>query len=199
MSSIRCVLFDLGGVLIELDGPPVSPGDSQMSETEVWQNWLNSGAVREFESGRCNERSFAEKIIQEMGLDLTEDVFITQFGAWPKGLFPGAVELLLALQSKVQLACLSNTNELHWQRFSDEHDLPGFFEINLASFMTGHMKPDTVAFQHAIEVINQPPGDILFLDDNETNVLAARSNGLLAETCRGPEAAKQHLKRHGVL
>jgi putative hydrolase of the HAD superfamily len=170
-----------------------------MSEAAIWQNWLYSTAVREFESGGCNAAVFAAALIREMNLDLTEEAFLAYFQDWPKGLFPGAAELLLALQPRVQLACLSNTNELHWRRFSEEHELPDYFDINLPSFKTGHMKPDRIAYQHAVQVIGQPASSILFLDDNETNVLAARDNGLLAEMCKGPEDAKLHLKRHGLL
>lgn len=199
MASIQCVLFDLGGVLIELDGPPVSPLASRLSEAEIWQQWLESTAVREYESGRCDHYAFAAALIGEMQLELTEVEFIEQFQRWPKGVYAGAEELLESLKPTVHLACLSNTNALHWQRFDQDSRLPRLFDTVLASFKTGRMKPDAATYHHAVEVLGFEAADILFLDDNEANVTAARKIGLQAELTRGPTHAQQHLKHHGLL
>lgn len=198
MSSIQCVLFDLGGVLIELDGPPVSSG-GQLSEPEIWQRWLVSSAVREYESGRCDLQQFASQLIHEMELKLSNEEFVAQFERWPKGLYPGVIELLETLKPRVHVACLSNTNALHWQRFDRESQLAGLFDTVLASFLTGRMKPDADTYRHAVEVIGFAESEILFLDDNASNIAAAREHGLKAELTRGPGQAEQHLKQYGLL
>ncbi|MFT5563118.1 MAG: FMN phosphatase YigB (HAD superfamily), partial [Litorivivens sp.] len=143
--TIDCVIFDLGGVLIELDGPPLSAEQSQLSEADIWQKWLLSSAVREFESGHSQPEEFARALISEMALDQTTDSFLSYFRAWPKGFYTEAGPLLSELKQSVQLACLSNTNQLHWERFNQESNIISQFDFVFASFETGHMKPDLAA------------------------------------------------------
>ena len=62
------VLFDLGGVLIELAGVPIwQSWTGADNEAEVWERWLRSTAVRRFESGRAGADEFAREIIAEFG------------------------------------------------------------------------------------------------------------------------------------
>ena len=57
-ADIDLVVFDLGGVLVELGGIDVwlgwtGPG---ISEAEMWRQWLSSTTVRDFEGGRIGGR-----------------------------------------------------------------------------------------------------------------------------------------------
>lgn len=198
-ANIEYVVFDLGGVLIELDGPPVSTLDSNLSEQQVWQQWLDSTAVRRFESGACSPGEFAQSLIDEFCLNQTPETFLQYFEMWPKGVYPGADQLLITLGQRVRLACLSNTNQLHWKRFSTTNGLFEHFDQIFASFQTGHMKPDSKAFEHALSELDVGAGEILFLDDNIANIESARATGMCAELTRGPTEAALHLKRYGLL
>ena len=51
-----------------------------------------------------------------------------RFRDWPKGLLPGAVELVRALAGGVAPACLSNTNELHWNERQDAEVVRDLFD-----------------------------------------------------------------------
>jgi HAD superfamily hydrolase (TIGR01509 family) len=198
-SVIDCVIFDLGGVLIELAGPPLSPKHSQMSEPEIWQQWLGSSAVRLFESGQSSQGEFAAALIKEMEIDQTPDSFLSYFKQWPVGFYAEVESLLGDLKNRVHLACLSNTNLLHWERFSQETTVIGQFDFVFASFKTGLLKPDLAAFEHAIAELDMRPERLLFFDDNSANVQSARSAGMRAELTRGPIEAATHLKRYGLL
>ena len=96
---IEVILFDLGGVLVRLTGVPTmlewTPGD--LTETELWEKWLRSEAVRSFESGRIKPQQFAERVIEEFALRVTAEKFITAFGTWIDGLFEGVDERLQRL------------------------------------------------------------------------------------------------------
>jgi HAD superfamily hydrolase (TIGR01509 family) len=198
-TNIDCVIFDLGGVLIELDGPPVSSQNSDLTEPEIWRRWLYSTAVRDFESGKCTALEFAEALVLEFKLEQTPEAFLDDFDQWPKGVFVGAEALLANLKPRTQLACLSNTNQLHWDRFGQTHHLLEHFDQVFASFLTGYLKPDKSAFEHTISGLDMAPSRLLFLDDNAVNVDAARNSGMQAELTRGPSEASVHLKRYGLL
>ena len=196
---IEVVLFDLGGVLIELGGMPTMRSWTRLSDDEIWQRWLASSHVRAFESGRSDHDSFASAVVEEFDLSASPQEFLDHFTDWPTGIFDGGLELLESLRSSHHVACLSNTNHLHWERFKTEMPLIDKFHTPLASHLTGHMKPDIAAFEHALDALGYPASAVLFFDDNQINVDAAREVGMHAELTRGVAHAKQHLTTRGIL
>jgi len=198
--EIDLVLFDLGGVLIELTGVPtlIRWTDGQMDENELWHHWLTSPAVRRYETGKCNSDEFARAIIVELALPVYADEFLREFSVWPRGACPGATELLSSLAGAFRLVTLCNTNEIHWQRYKESGVLD-FFETHFASHKTGLMKPDLAAFQNVIRSTGIPPDRILFLDDNQLNVDGAKATGMLAHRAKGTSAARTKLEELGML
>src|SRR5262245_33615035 len=116
------IVFDLGGVLIELGGVTrmLELLDHRVTVEELRTRWLSSHSVREFETGRMDAAQFALRLLAEFDLSMNPTQFIAEFTAWPKGLYPGTVELLQTLAPRYTLACLTNTNTLHWPRICDE-------------------------------------------------------------------------------
>src|SRR5262249_40323830 len=160
------ILFDLGGVLIELGGVErmLELCNHAFSADELWARWLASEGVRRFESGRASADEFGAAILAEFGLSIEAAQFLQEFAVWPKGVFPGSYELLDQLSTSYRLACLSNTNELHWPRLCDEMGLGRYFETSFASHLVGMIKPDVEIFQHVLDHLGVPPDRILFLD-----------------------------------
>lgn len=196
-TNIEVLLFDLGGVLIELTGVGTMMKWSALPEEELWSRWLDSRAVREFESGKSTADDFAQAIVSEFNLQIDEQAFMQEFIAWPSGPYHGSTEFLNRLSGRFRLGCLSNTNHLHWQRFWDETDLLDCFHVHLPSHHTGLMKPDSQVYEHAISTLDTVPERILFLDDNQINVDAARRAGIDAEVTRTLDGVREVLaSRH---
>lgn len=198
-ARIDWIIFDLGGVLIELDGPPISPTNSRLSEAEIWQTWLHSPAVRRYESGQCDRQTFARLLIEEFQLTCSATELLKDFAAWPVGFFPETAALLDALKGQVQLACLSNTNELHWQRFSQESPVLSQLDEVFVSFAMGLMKPDQEIFHSAQRKLAVPPARVLFLDDNQANVDAAANFGWHSVRVKGIPDVISCLKQYVLL
>jgi glucose-1-phosphatase len=172
-------MFDLGGVLVENGGAaglaamlpsPLEPG-------ELWRRWLDSPSVRRFERGLIPSGEFAAAFIDEWGLGIAPEDFLESFAGWPRGLYAGAETLLSALRGRHHLACLSNTNALHWQRLPRLHAL---LDTCFLSHETGFVKPDREAFAHALARLDAAPRDVYFFDDLPPNVEAAREMGIRA-------------------
>ena len=125
--TIACVVFDLGGVLVELGGVR-DFGDmiSEPDDSQVWARWLRSRWVRDYERGRCSTEVFARGMVEEFALPDSPSEFIERFRAWPRGLMGGARELVESLSSRLAVACLSNTNQLHWNHQADAFQLAAF-------------------------------------------------------------------------
>ncbi len=193
------LVFDLGGVLIELDGPPISPRSSQLSESEIWDTWLRSDAVRLYESGMCDRFEFAARLVNEFKLTCNQDQLLDMFTAWPVGFYAEVEEMMERLNGQVKLACLSNTNELHWQRFSAESDVFSHFDQVFLSFEMGLTKPDQAMFTAAEAAMETRPERILYLDDNKTIIQAANEFGWQAHHSQGISEVVAALKKHRLL
>ncbi len=144
---------------------------------ELKAKWLESSAVRAFEKGACSPTVFASALVNEWRLSLTPDEFIEAFASWPKGLYPGAAAFLSGLRSSYKLACLSNSNAIHWERFGGfrEH-----FDIALSSHLMSEVKPDTACFALALQRCETEPSAVAFFDDSYESVVAARALGMQA-------------------
>lgn len=183
-SEIRILLFDLGGVLLRLN-TPVSTFGLEQSEEDFLQRWIHSASVRRFEQGAIDATTFAASIVSEFGLPYEADVFLRRFEAWPDELYEGIPELLESIPQQYSRALLSNTNPLHWHREGVASALEHRFEKVFLSYVTGHLKPDVEAFQHAREAYACTPQEIAFFDDNPTNVATATEFGCQAFVTRG--------------
>jgi len=194
------VLFDLGGVVIELSGVPIWRSWTRAGdEEEVWERWLRSTAVRRFESGRADAQEFASEIVAEFGLAISPEEFVREFTSWPKGVYPGVLEMLATARGRVRVACLSNCNELHWPRFLYEMGLHDAFDAHFSSHELGALKPDREVFDLVVEKLGCIPQRVLFLDDNRLNVDGAIEAGLHARQVRGPQGMKAVLQELDLL
>jgi glucose-1-phosphatase len=199
--QIRVLLFDLGGVLIELNDLStfLHLNGDEMPVNKLWSNWLSSPAARAFEMGISTKEQFADKYIEETNLPIKRNEFLNAFTQLPKGLYPDAHRLIERCRDRYFIACLSNTNTLHWQRLTHEMGIDGMFDQHFASHLTGKLKPDRESFEHVLQSLNCDPSAILFLDDNEMNVKAARSVGIIAYRTEGVQEAEKTLEKIGIL
>ncbi len=189
------ILFDLGGVLVKLSGVAqmLAWAKDIPSETELWQRWLTSRAVRRFESGQSSPARFASAVIDEFNLSVTADAFLAAFAQWPRTLYPGTGRLLDTLKHSYRLGVLSNTNEIHWHRFETKMTFLRCFDCTFPSFRTGRLKPDPDTFRFVAKAAGHPPARILFLDDSPLNVASAVSTGMTAHTVSGVKGAREKL------
>lgn len=182
-SDLKLVLFDLGGVLLQLNDPIATFG-LDCSEADFHRNWLLSPAVREFERGAITAEQFASNVTREMQLPYDASMFLERFVAWPGSPFPDAVDLVGRISECYACAILSNTNALHWQTLNIESSFSHRFERYFLSYETGLLKPDDQAFVNVTEQYDCAPEEILFFDDNPLNVSAAIELGMHAVLCQ---------------
>jgi glucose-1-phosphatase len=199
MSDFDYVLFDLGGVLIEVGGVRAM-GDLAgiADDREVWRRWLTCRWVREFERGRCSVAEFAGGVVEDWGLSIGPEEFAEEFRLWTGGLFDGALELVEKTRAHVPTACLSNSNALQWSEYL-RTGITDHLDLLFLSHELDLIKPDPEIFDHVVEVTRSPADRLLFLDDNELNVVAARAAGLTAVEVKGVGEARDALLHFGVL
>lgn len=197
-TQFKVILFDLGGVLLNLNDPIETFG-LDIDKTEFMERWLRSPSVRTFESGGMTNEEFARNIVTEAELPYGWQEFLRRFDAWPDQLYDQTLSVLQAIPAKWKRALLSNINARHWGRDDIAGRLAGYFDHSFLSYQTGFMKPDREAFELAVQTYECRPGEVLFFDDNPINVEAAENYGLRSELTLGIAAVKESLQKHGVL
>jgi len=197
--SIDVILFDLGGVLMELGASPVPAQSLPDDHSFTLADLVATEAWIAFDKGRITPHAFAQTVKNDLGIACSTEQLIEHFTEWPVGLFPGARDLLQQLREDYRLAILTNTNELHWPRFIDEFQLPDYIEHIFASHQLAMAKPEPGIYQHVINTLNMEPSRILFLDDNSGNVEAARLLGIEGHCVQGFEQLKKFLSAQGII
>lgn len=197
--SPELVLFDLGGVLIELRGVATMAELAGIDdEAELWLRWLRCRWVRTFEAGRCGPEDFAQSVVEDWRLPVGPDEFLRIFASWPTGPLDGAEDLVRATAAVAAVGCFSNTNTVHWDGNVEHWPLIGHFAHQFVSHRIGEVKPDAVAFERVAELLPVAPDRVLFVDDNLANVETARSLGFQAEHVAGVRNVRDVLQGVGL-
>jgi glucose-1-phosphatase len=199
-TPIEIVLFDLGGVLVDLGGVgPMKALSAIDTDDEFWDRWLTCRWVRGFERGECTAEEFAAGIVDDWGLTTTPAEFLDAFRDWPGRLFPGAETLVEEVHSQVPIGCLSNTNALHWDHHFGTWSILDHFDYRFLSYELGVVKPDRELFEQIAKTLPSHPENVLFLDDNLVNVNGAIDLEFVARHVRGVEGARAALVEAGVI
>src|SRR5215831_6320893 len=199
--NIRVVLFDVGGVLVELSGLSLLQSwlGNRMSEEEIYTFWLTSPVVRAFETGRMEAEAFGAELVAELGLPVAHEEFLRAFCGWMHGVFPESLGLVRRVPRKYVRATLCNSNALHWPLLMENHEFRDAFDHHFASHLNGKIKPDEEAFLHVLGVLGCNAGEVVYVDDSRLNVEAATRIGIKAFRVKGPLEAERALMEAGIL
>jgi putative hydrolase of the HAD superfamily len=186
---MRHLLFDFGGVLVDLDKQRCINAFAELGFDIVpyLGTFQQGGFFSDFERGVITTKEFCDIIREKSNNPNLTDAQIVE--AWKRYLLDvpeERLEMLLRLKEKYTLHVLSNTNPVHWGMAVDDYfrykglQVGDFFEKIFLSCELGVEKPNPEIFKKVVEGIGCPPDDILFFDDSEVNCEAARKYGLQA-------------------
>lgn len=101
-------------------------------------------------------------------------------------------------EKKVHVALLSNIDP-RLGKLIQSYGYYDPFDPYLLSYEIGVEKPDPKAFGILIKTLNVPPGDILFIDDKQENVDAAKKAGIDAILFKSEPELRLELSERGLL
>lgn len=177
---IQAVILDWGGVLMRTeDGGPRLAWDARLGlapgsvnrivfESAAWQRAL---------AGQMSEGALWADVGARLGLaDGALAEFQRDFWAGDR-LDGGLVTLVRGLRMRYKTALLSNFTA----RLRDElaqHGLLDAFDAIVISGEVGIVKPDARIYRLVAGRLGAPPGECLFVDDYEENIVGARAVGM---------------------
>lgn len=186
---VKAIAFDIGGVLIELDLDRCIHAFRDILGferiTELLDPSHQKGIYGEMEAGRLGADHFRELILAESRPGCTKADVDRAMAALLVGMPEATVRVVKDLQTRYPLYLLSNNNPISMARtyaiFRENGIEPKTaFKGEFISWEMQLMKPSQACYREVIRRIGLPAREILFVDDNATNVEAAREAGLQA-------------------
>ena len=196
-APVRAVLFDLGGVVLDIDfGRAVASWSrhSRLPAERVRELFAFDEPFRQHETGRLDDAGYFAHLRQLLALDCELAQVEAGFNAIFIAEIRETVELLAALTGRLPCYAISNTNPAHVRHM--RRAFPGLldrFDHVFTSHEIGHRKPQPESFQHVLRAIGLPAPDVLLFDDLQPNVEAARALGLQAVLVKGPRDVRDAL------
>lgn len=179
---INTIIFDFGDIFINLNKEAIVTEFTKLGLKE-WYPDLDE-LNKKFEIGQVTEQQFLEGFIKH----LPEDVTLDQIRkAWNSilGDFPlERLEFLQNLKGKFRMFLLTNTDEIHINRFehmvgvSFSRDFYNCFEKVYFSYELKMRKPNEEVFRFLINKHDLSPKRTLFIDDKKENTDAAEKQGI---------------------
>jgi len=189
MTAIDTIIFDLGGVLYDIDVNITAQEFKKMGVKDMQALHLafSEGHIYEgMDSGACNPAEFRTNVREVTGLDLTDQQIDHAWNSLLVGFPEHRVKLLLGLKKHYSILLLSNTNAIHYDYYSHKFLLDYGFGFNslfdkaYLSYKLGMRKPGQAIYKHVIEDSELVPEKSVFIDDLSENTEAAKSAGLRA-------------------
>ena len=183
---VKAIVFDLGGVLIDLDFDRCVRAFREILGyeriTELLDLWHQKGIYGDMEAGLITADEFRAEVLRESRPGCVPADVDRAMAGLLVGMAPEKVPLLEELSRKYAVYGLSNNNEISVKRMHDIYEENGLdwrriFRKEFISCRMKMLKPSREIFDAAAAEIGLPPAEILFVDDSQTNVDGALAAG----------------------
>ena len=187
--KIKNIVFDLGGVLVDLDFKAAINGLKKAGFANVkaqLQSFDREGIFQKFELGEMTAEEFRTAIRENSTVTLTDEEIDALWNAMLLEIPREKLELILDLRGKYMVYLLSNTNSIHWDYVcKNAFNYRGFrvndyFEETFLSYEMHLAKPDKAIYEKVLQDANLLAEETLFIDDSEANCKAAEEVGIHA-------------------
>jgi len=198
LGEIDALLFDVGGVVIDIDFARVFTYWAQRSgrdSAQIADRFSMNEPYRQHEVGQIDGPTYFDSLRTSLGLELSERDLIDGWLQVHIGVMDGIDDILSRSGRRWPLFGFTNSNPTHSNaaaaRFA--HVL-GHFDVVFQSFVLGLRKPDHEAFEVVAKSIGVPPERILFFDDSPENVNGAQAYGMPAVLVRSTADIRHALR-----
>ncbi len=176
----KVILFDLGGVVVRWVGIQALSDLTGLSTQQISDKFKHSKIGNQFERGLCSNDDFIGEFRALFDLPGSDADLTELWNSWVQDPYDGIVETIETLKARFRVACLSNTNDLHWEHLKTYLDLDDLFDPAYASHEIHKAKPDIDCFEFVTRGLETNPEEIVFLDDSQENIEAALNVGIRA-------------------
>lgn len=187
MAVIKNIVFDLGGVIIDLDRKQAVKNFQEIGVQDadkLIDAYEQKGIFLEVENGTISADEFCRKLSEHVGKELSYEEVKKGWMGFIVDVPLYKLEYISKLRENYSVYLLSNTNPIiqeSWARTpaftSAGLPISAYFDKMYASYEVGITKPDSAIFQYMIKDSGLIPTETLFVDDGLNNIEVARKMG----------------------
>lgn len=147
--DIKNIIFDLGGVLVGLDGQRCIDAFMKIGGdkiADVIRRHQSESLFFDTEVGNITPAIFCDRIREMSGLDLSNKAILWAWNELLTGIPTQKIIRLLELRKRYNVYLLSNTNDMHWQKCADDffpfagHVVADYFDDVFLSYELHQLK-----------------------------------------------------------
>ena len=199
-TSIKAVIFDLGGVLVRTEFPEVRSQLERRHGFEPGTVGRTIWASEDWELAQLGDLSYDEyweRVGAMLGLSAPEEIaeFRREYFSGDR-LDEDLVALIKELRSRYKIGLLSNAPDKLDIWLENDWGIAHLFDAIVYSGKVGLVKPDPRIYQLILSQLQIQPAEALFVDDYSRNIQAALTLGMAAVQFTSTPALKRDLRRY---
>lgn len=184
MNKISAIIFDLGGVILDIDQERTIRRFNKLG-VDLEEINIQSPLFNHYERGTINSLDFIHTLRTALKGNVTTEQIVDAWNAMLLEIPKERFRYIEKLRKKYKVYLLSNTNELHMDAFYDYIGKTygvayweSLFDEIFLSYKMGSRKPEEDCFLHVCQKINLAPQECLFIDDSVMNIRGAEYVGM---------------------
>jgi putative hydrolase of the HAD superfamily len=187
MQPTKNIIFDLGGVLMDIDFSLTHRAFEQLGVhnfAELYNQYHADTFFSDFEKGKIEKETFFDHIRRICHCNLSNEEIRDAWNALLIGFPEERIRWLLRVKEKYRIFLFSNTNIIHYESFSASFKEAFGLELNSCfskayySHEMGLRKPDAAGYLAILDEQQLDPAETIFIDDTLKNTEAAKELGL---------------------
>jgi glucose-1-phosphatase len=197
MSSIKNIILDLGGVILDIDHQRPVAAFAQLGIADFstrYNQFAANNLFEQLETGDISEPEFYDTFIEAVQLPLSHQQVKNAWNSILVGFPPERIHFLARLRERYRLFLLSNTNAVHHQQFQqmfreafEGKELDDCFEQAFYSHQIHLRKPNIEIYRVVLEANSLNPAETLFIDDSIQNIQPATDLGIRVIHLQAPQ------------
>ena len=187
MKRVKALLFDLGGVIVNLDYHKTINAFEALgvANTESLYNQFNQTEIfDDFETGSLSGKEFINLMKHQIPINSSESEIKKAWNAMIIGFEEAKLEQIKRYSERIPGYLLSNTNEIHLEYIQTLLGKMSFKNLELLfnkcyySHIIGKRKPHKETFEWVLNDMGYAPEDVLFIEDSPQHIEGAKTTNL---------------------
>ena len=188
MAEIKNIIFDLGGVLLDIDYHKTASAFTSLGVKEFDTLYSQANANQLFEAletGAISEDAFYQSLQGYCRPETSRQQMQSAWNAILLNFRKESLTVLDQLKAKYNIYLLSNTNSIHLTAFNQilleqtgNPSLDGYFIKSYYSHIIQLRKPYLATYEWVLQDAHIVAGETLFIDDSINNIKGAMEAGI---------------------
>lgn len=181
--NVKNIIFDFGGVFYDVDYRRTIEALAILSPEAEYLRAMELDDILDmpemYEKGLIDSDTFINDLRKQYSIHSPEHFIIDAWNAMLIGMKPDAISMAEEFAKLYNIVILSNTNEIHFEKFKDEciDFFPKFQDV-FFSHEIGMRKPDMGIFDFVCRKMKFSHDETIFIDDNIKNSSGALKMGI---------------------